>query len=44
MGEAAETNFDDSKERLRVVAEGLKTKGLHNRCSVFEGGDVEASI
>ena len=39
MAGTAETNFDDEfkgKDCVFVV-DWLKTKGLHNLCSVFEG-------
>ena len=38
MAEAAETsNFDEFKGKDCVfVADGLKTRGLHKLCSVFE--------
>ena len=39
MVETAETsNFDEFKGKYCVfMADGLKTKGLHKLCSVFEG-------
>ena len=39
MAEMAETSsFDEFKGKDCVfVADWLKTKGLHNQCSVFEG-------
>ena len=39
MAETAETStFDEFKEKDCVFVEDwLKTKGLHNLCSVFEG-------
>ena len=40
MAETAEANFDEFKRKDCVfVADGLKTRGLHKLCSVFEGVD-----